>query len=83
MKTLKIFQKIGIGFLLCLLLVTFVGAKRTQSRKSRVLPMTSIHIVDRNGFAETISNKDRLNQFQNVEFLKSTALSKSSPHLCA
>lgn len=69
MKTLKIFQKIGIGLLLCLLLVTFVGAKRTQGRKSRVLPMASIHIVDRNGFAETISQKDRLKQYERVNFL--------------
>lgn len=69
MKGLKIFKQLGLGILLCLLLVTFTAAKRSQNRKPRLLPLTSVHIVDRNGFSETISNKDRLNQFQNVNFL--------------
>lgn len=63
------FKQIGLGILLCLLLVTFIGAKRPQSRKPRLLPLSSVHIVDRNGFTETISNKERLNQFQNANFL--------------
>jgi len=69
MITVSLFKKVGISLLLCFMLVAFIGAKRTQSRKPRVLPLTSVHIVDRNGFAETISNKDRLRQYQNVNFL--------------
>jgi antitoxin component YwqK of YwqJK toxin-antitoxin module len=76
MKGLKTFKQLGLGILLCLLLVTFTGAKRSQYRKPRLLPLTSIHIVDRNGFTETISNKDRLNQFQNVNFLSSQPYQK-------
>jgi antitoxin component YwqK of YwqJK toxin-antitoxin module len=59
-------KKCFIGITLALLLCTLTGAKPA---KKRLLPLTSIHIIDRNGFAETLSNKDRLNQFQNVDFL--------------
>ena len=69
MKKSMIVKQFALGILLSLLLVTFIGAKRSQSCKKRLLPLTSIHIVDRNGFSETISNKERLNQFQNVNFL--------------
>lgn len=77
MKKLKFFKQCILGILLCLLLVTLTGAKRSQSgKKKRLLPMTSIHIIDRNGFSETISNKERLNQFQNVNFLSSQPYQK-------
>lgn len=76
MKGLKIFQTLGLVVLFCVLLVTFTGAKRAKSSKPRLLPLTSVHIVDRNGFSETISNKDRLNQFQNVNFLSSQPYQK-------
>src|SRR5215207_2384083 len=76
MKELKITRQICLGILLCLLLVTFTGAKRTQTRKPKLLPLSSVHIVDRNGFAETISNKERLNQFQNVNFLSAQPYQK-------
>lgn len=66
---IKMIRQFGFGIILCFLLFTFVGAKRTQSRKPRLLPLTSVHIVDRNGFTETISNKERLNQFQCANFL--------------
>lgn len=69
MKGIKQLKQLGLVCLLCLLLFTFIGAKRSQSRKPRLLPLSSVHIVDRNGFSETISNKERLNQFQNVNFL--------------
>lgn len=32
--------------------------------------LSSINIVDRNGFSETISNADRLKQYEDVDFLK-------------
>lgn len=76
MKRLKLYKQCVLGILLCLLLVTLTGAKRSQSSKKRLLPLTSIHIVDRNGFSETISNKERLNQFQNVNFLSSQPYQK-------
>ena len=69
MKKSKLFKQLVLGILLCLLLTTFTGAKRTQNRRTKRLPLTSVHIIDRNGFAETISSKERLNQFQNVNFL--------------
>src|ERR1700730_8704143 len=76
MKRLKIFKQVGLGILLCLLLVTFTAAKRPQNRKTRLLPLASVHIIDRNGFSETIGNKERLNQFQNINFLSSQPYQK-------
>ncbi len=70
MRKSKLFKQLVLGILLCLLFFTLTAAKRGQNRKNRILPLTSIHIVDRNGFAETISNKERLNQYQNTNFLK-------------
>ena len=69
-------KQISMGILLCLLLFTFTGAKRSKNCKARPQTLTSIHIIDRNGFAETISNKERLNQFQNVDFLLSQPYQK-------
>ncbi|MBA2368416.1 MAG: hypothetical protein H0V82_05260 [Candidatus Protochlamydia sp.] len=66
MNIAKLVKKCLIGITLAFLLGTFTGAKPA---KKKLLPLTSIHIIDRNGFAETLSNKDRLNQFQNVDFL--------------
>ena len=58
-----------LSLLLCFFLITLTGAKRSQSSKKKLLPLTSVHIVDRNGFSETISNKERLSQFENTNFL--------------
>ncbi len=62
-------KQVILSIFLFLLLFTFSGAKKGSSCKKKLLPMTSIHIIDRNGFSETISNKERLGQFQNVNFL--------------
>lgn len=70
MISFKFIRFIFISLMLGLLAVSLTSAKRSQGRKPRPLSLTSIHIVDRNGFSETISNKDRLNQYQNVDFLK-------------
>lgn len=75
MRQVKFFKQVTLWMLLGLLLFTFTGAKRSGCRK-RLLPLTSIHIIDRNGFAETISNKDRLNQYQQVDFLTSQPYQK-------
>jgi antitoxin component YwqK of YwqJK toxin-antitoxin module len=76
MNAFRLLKQISMGILLCLLLLTFAGAKRSKNCKPRTLPLASIHIIDRNGFAETISNKERLNQFQNVDFLVSQPYQK-------
>lgn len=76
MKGLKLFKHVTLAILLCTLLLTFTGAKRLKYKKPRLLPLTSIHIIDRNGFAETISTKDRLNQYSNVDFLTSQPYQK-------
>lgn len=71
MRQSKFCQNLVLAAFLCLLLITFTGAKRTNYfKKPKPLPLTSIHIIDRNGFAETISSKDRITQFQNVDFLQ-------------
>lgn len=64
-----LFQQVCFALILCLFLVVCTGAKRPQNRKPKILPLTSVHLIDRNGFSETISNKERLNQFQSVNFL--------------
>lgn len=40
------------------------------------LVLASINIMDRNGFSETISNPDRLKQYENVDFLSSQPYQK-------
>lgn len=69
-------KHLTLGIFLCLLLLTFTSAKKTKSCKPCPLTLTSISIIDRNGFSETISSKDRLNQFQNVDFLSSQPYQK-------
>jgi len=76
MKGSRRLRQIGFCILLCFLLTTLISGKRSQGRKPRLLPLSSVHIVDRNGFSETISNKERLNQFQNVNFLISQPYQK-------
>ncbi|MBS4163197.1 Uncharacterized protein PRO82_000495 [Candidatus Protochlamydia amoebophila] len=71
----KAFKQMSLWVFLAFLALTFSSAKRNTYRK-RPLPLTSIHIIDRNGFAETISNKDRLNQYQQTDFLSSQPYQK-------
>lgn len=71
-------KKHAIWVVLCVLtLVTLTSAKRMPSRKvNKPLPLTSVHIVDRNGFADTINNSERLEQFQQTDFFKSCPYQK-------
>lgn len=69
MRIKQFYYSIIASVLFFLLLVTFSSAKRCVTSKPKLLRLASVHIVDRNGFSETISNKERLNQFQNVNFL--------------
>jgi antitoxin component YwqK of YwqJK toxin-antitoxin module len=47
-------------------LLSFCSCNRTSSSNENTL--VSIQIIDRNGFAETISTKDRLARYQTVDF---------------
>lgn len=62
--------------LLLLMFVTLLTILPSAKRGPKPLSLISIHIVDRNGFTETISSKDRLSKFQNVDFLKSQPYQK-------
>lgn len=66
MKSLKI---TFLSFILIALLMTFTSARQANVKR-KPIPLTSVHIVDRNGFAETIGGKDRLEQFQKINFLE-------------
>jgi antitoxin component YwqK of YwqJK toxin-antitoxin module len=68
MTNVKFLKQVSFVLFLCMLLITFTSAKKAN--KKRLLNLTSIHIVDRNGFEETISAKDRIAQFQRVDFMK-------------
>lgn len=72
MKIIKPLKKLSLWITILILLFTFTSAKRFsgQSRKPRLLPLTSVHLIDRNGLAETISGKERLSQIQQMDFLK-------------
>lgn len=73
MKNFIKLKKLGVFALYFCLILSLCSAKRCVRK---VLPLTTVHIVDRNGFAETISSKDRLSQFQNVDFLRSQPYQK-------
>lgn len=55
---------VRLFFFLILLLAAGCGTKMFNES-----PLTSISFVDRNGFSETISNQERLDQFGNIDFL--------------
>lgn len=59
-------------YLLLLLLCSCAG----YAPKDNSSLVTSMQIIDRNGFAETISNKDRIATFKNVDFLRSQPYQK-------
>lgn len=61
-------KRFTLGLLLCIMLFAFTSAKRSRTT-CKPLPLVTVHIIDRNGLSETISNKDRINQYQNVDFL--------------
>lgn len=65
-----------IWMLVCVLLfVSLTSAKRLPSRNnSKPLSLVSVHVIDHNGFVETITAAERLKQFQQAD------LSKSAPY---
>lgn len=73
MNTMKLSRQLFLLLCLCLLCFTFTAAK---SSKKRLLKLTSIHLIDRNGLEETISNRDRLAQYQKLNFMTSQPYKK-------
>lgn len=71
-------MKKWIGFLsIFILCLTFSAFTRRNVKKNDEMPkLLSINIIDRNGFSETISNPERLKQFQSVDFLKNQPYQK-------
>src|SRR5579862_4319033 len=65
LKKLPMNKLLYLSLCLCLLLAG-CGTHAPQDNSATV---TSIQIIDRNGFAETISNKDRISNYKNVDFL--------------
>ena len=65
-------QAIALLFLSSLLL-TGCGKTKVPSQEDSLV---SIQVIDRNGFAETISAKDRLSRFKNTDFLTSQPYQK-------
>lgn len=62
-------------FILALLLLTgCANHHRTETlvtvREEKPPKLASIHIIDRNGLTETISNTERLKNYENVDFLQ-------------
>lgn len=57
---------------LCLILCLTMSLSSCSQRQPCVIEepvLASINIIDRNGFSETFSNRDRLCQFESVDFL--------------
>jgi antitoxin component YwqK of YwqJK toxin-antitoxin module len=70
MKSIHTLRKHLLFFVLLMALMgTLTSGKRACKKQPKPLALSSIHIVDRNGFMETITNKDRLEQFQGTNFL--------------
>lgn len=56
-------------FAFFLLLIIFTTSCFSSRHKDEEPILMSINIVDRNGLTETITNKDRLTQYENTDFL--------------
>ena len=59
--------------LLLLLIIPFMTSCSSRTQPDQIV---SLQVQDRNGFSETISNKDRLNVYQNVDFLNAQPYQK-------
>lgn len=58
-------------------LCSLLSACSTTTKVEQNLPvLTSINIIDRNGFSETIANQERLNQYSQVDFLQNQPYQK-------
>lgn len=59
-------NKLALVPLVLLLFLASCASRNSQSDPNEIV---SIQVLDRNGFSETISNKDRLSSYKNVDFL--------------
>lgn len=59
----------------CFISIILTGCCGMQ-KQSRCNSLASIHIIDRNGFSETISNEDRLEKYASADFLSSMPYQK-------
>lgn len=66
-------MKFAIILLLCFL---FNIMEARERRPPTPLPLTMLHLIDRNGMTETLQTKERLEQYQNTDFLKSQPYQK-------
>ena len=67
---MKLIKKLKLCLYVCLCFCFVSASTKKQTQKCKPLSLTSVHVVDRNGFAETVSSKDRINEYQNIDFLK-------------
>lgn len=68
-----LYKKNYRNLLLAYLAISLSGCAPKQPDPKKI---TSINIIDRNGMSETISSKDRLDSYQNVDFLQSQPYQK-------
>lgn len=61
---------------IALLFLNFYGCTASNSSSKRSPPLRSISLIDRNGITETISQKDRLKQYQSTDFTKAQPYQK-------
>jgi len=54
---------------LCLITIVVLAGCAGRSKQEDPSTIVSMQVIDRNGFSETISNKDRLSPYQKVNFL--------------
>jgi antitoxin component YwqK of YwqJK toxin-antitoxin module len=59
-----------------LLIFILLAGCATHNAKEDSAPVTSMQIIDRNGFAETFNNKDRIAQYQKIDFLNAQPYQK-------
>lgn len=62
---------LAIFFAVCL-----TSCNKTKETKGNFPDLATINIIDRNGFSETISNKDRIAQYKNIDFNSSQPYQK-------
>ena len=67
--TRKLLKNLSLLFLFFL----FLSARRASSQPTLV----SVHLVDRNGFTETVTHKERLKQFEGIDFFSSQPYQKT------
>lgn len=63
-------------FVIGVMLVLLTSACQSFKKEAEKPKLTSINIIDRNGMSETTSNADRLNKFENVDFLSNQPYQK-------